>query len=123
MQIKENEIELPPLLIQPIIENAFKHGLHHKLEKGRLIINFVPAIEMACKCSIEDDGVGRAKAAEFSLNRFANENRTTSGLKITKERLSLFHKDKGLSIDKYFKITDLINQNNKPSGTKVEIWF
>jgi len=123
MQAKENEIELPPLLIQPIIENAFKHGLHHKLEKGRLEINFVHAIDMACKCSIEDDGVGRAKAAEFSLNQFANQNRTTSGLEITKERLSLFHKDKYLSTDKYFRITDLIDRNNNGIGTKVEIWF
>lgn len=120
---KEDEIELPPLLIQPIIENAFKHGLHHKLEKGMLKIDFVPAKNMACKCIIEDDGVGRAQAKEFSLNQFNNQTRTTSGLEITKERLSLFHKDKDLLIDQYFHITDLMDDNNRPKGTKVEVWF
>ncbi|MBO0951833.1 sensor histidine kinase [Fibrella forsythiae] len=51
-------ITLPPLLIQPFVENALKHGLVHKEGPGNLWIRFVGVGETLI-CIIEDDGIGR----------------------------------------------------------------
>ena len=83
---KEDDIHLPPLLIQPIVENAFKHGLFHKKEKGHLKINFSYEKQML-SCIIEDDGVGRKKTTE--LNQWRKNRHKSSGIKSTKERISL----------------------------------
>ena len=49
------EFEIPPLLLQPIVENVFKHGLMHKLNGGKLSINFILLYDVV-QCTIEDNG-------------------------------------------------------------------
>ncbi|MEO1517835.1 MAG: histidine kinase [Bacteroidota bacterium] len=112
------DVYLPPLLIQPIVENAFKHGLYHKLEKGKLKIEFVPSDKSQFKCTIEDDGIGREEAARFS--HFHPKERESSSLKITLERLNLLH---NANPKDYFCVTDLKNTKQQPIGTRVEIWI
>jgi ligand-binding sensor domain-containing protein len=51
---------IPPLLIQPFIENSLVHGLLHKEGKKQLLITL--KIGEMCICSIEDNGIGREKA-------------------------------------------------------------
>ena len=120
--LKENITEyfLPPLLVQPIIENAFKHGLMHKKEKGTLSV-FFEIVNEWVKCTVEDNGVGRQKAKEFS--QWREKKRNTSGLIATKERLEIFHQNKELQPDNVLSITDLYDQEGKPAGTKVEIYI
>src|SRR5690606_8791202 len=86
---EKSEIYLPPLLIQPIIENAFKHGLFHKEGKGRLDITFSKSGKYL-KCTIEDNGVGRAATLEKNKWRKKGEHKS-SGLDTTTERLQLLH--------------------------------
>ena len=57
------DFNIPPLLIQPIIENAFKHGLFHKKEDKKLIIKFEKTGSFL-KCTIKDNGIGRLKGPE-----------------------------------------------------------
>ncbi|MFK7775226.1 MAG: sensor histidine kinase [Saprospiraceae bacterium] len=54
------EISIPPMLIQPFIENAIIHGLLHKKGQKKLIVNF--QFNEQLTCSVEDNGVGRVKA-------------------------------------------------------------
>jgi LytS/YehU family sensor histidine kinase len=56
-----NTIEIPPLLIQPYVENAIWHGLMHRDSKGHLLIQFRQEDRYLC-CIIEDDGIGRQQA-------------------------------------------------------------
>ena len=74
-------IQIPPMLIQPLIENAIIHGLKPK-EKGGIIRIKFSEIEEGIMCIIEDDGVGlhAEKRVKFS-------DRKSLGLKILKERL------------------------------------
>ena len=53
-----DEIEIPPMLVQPYIENAIWHGLRYKEEKGHLQVE-VAQNGSGIKISIEDDGIGR----------------------------------------------------------------
>lgn len=54
------DIQLPPLLIQPFVENALIHGLLHKSGEKRLHIRF--ELQEALICTIEDNGIGRERA-------------------------------------------------------------
>ena len=64
--INTNDIEdihIPPMLIQPFIENALVHGLLHKVGEKHLTINFY--LEDVLICEIIDNGIGREKAQEI----------------------------------------------------------
>ncbi|KAA3630688.1 MAG: hypothetical protein DWQ02_17610, partial [Bacteroidetes bacterium] len=111
--------QLPPLLIQPIIENAFKHGLFHKKEDKKLVIHF-EKYHQFLKCTITDNGVGMKYTQK--LDNWRAKPHKSSGLKATKERLSLLHRNdpEFNESDTFFKISDLYN-NGKAAGTKVEL--
>jgi len=66
-EIEHSDIEgikIPPLLIQPFIENAIVHGLLHKEGLKRLEISF--ELGETLVCTITDNGVGRAKSKEIN---------------------------------------------------------
>ncbi len=60
-------IEIPPLLIQPFIENALVHGLLHKAGKKTLKIEFEQKDKIIC--TITDNGIGRTKAKEIKARQ------------------------------------------------------
>lgn len=120
LEMEAEEILLPPLLLQPLIENAFKHGLHHRLDGGKLSVRFEVNERTKMKCTIKDNGVGREQAAIFSKNRFAQK-RSKSSLQITKERLNLFHQ--GQTKEEYLRISDLKDLKQTVTGTIVEVWL
>lgn len=57
------DIEIPPMMIQPFIENALIHGLLHKEGERRLRIRF--ELHDTLRCIIEDNGIGMKKSAEI----------------------------------------------------------
>jgi LytS/YehU family sensor histidine kinase len=59
---------IPPMILQPFVENAIKHGLFYQERLGHLWIRFVKKNEEVLQCIIEDDGVGRERAAEIQKN-------------------------------------------------------
>ena len=112
-------IKLPPLLIQPIIENAFKHGLMHKGKGGKLLVSFEKEGTFL-RCIIEDNGVGRAKT--LSLNKINDQKSRSSGLKTTQKRIEISNFGKTNTHNhNSLLIKDLFDAQNKPCGTRVEI--
>lgn len=111
-------VEIPPMLIQPHLENAIWHGLMHKEEGGKIIIgisqNF---IEQTLNVTIEDNGIGRKKAAE--LNSKAAEKEKSYGTLITNERIAIFNEK--FNADTTLLIKDLYDNNKQPMGTLVSI--
>jgi len=118
---EEEIIKIPPLLIQPVIENAFKHGLLHKKEKGFLKIRFSREGSFLV-CMIEDNGVGRKKAKTYSQWKPVEYH--SSGLETTKQRLAIFN-NKTLSESSSalptIHIEDLVGADNDATGTRVTI--
>ncbi|MCY7309510.1 MAG: sensor histidine kinase, partial [Chitinophagaceae bacterium] len=113
-------IFIPPLLLQPFCENAVWHGLMHKESKGHLNIIISEVIsekESVLHCVIEDDGIGREKAAEFKSK--SAESEKSMGLKITTERLALLNQEKNFSA--FYKIEDVLNENKEVEGTRVKL--
>lgn len=111
-ELNKESIELPPMLIQPYIENAVWHGLRYKEEKGRLDIRLRKS-NNALQILIEDDGIGRTKSAQLKT---ANQKRHTStGLKNIQERLSILN-------TVYKTNYQVITEDSTPdSGTRVTI--
>lgn len=76
-----SDIMIPPLLIQPFIENAFVHGLLHKEGDKNLKISFI--LTDVLICTIEDNGIGREKA-KLIKQRQRSEYESFSGKAIHK---------------------------------------
>jgi ligand-binding sensor domain-containing protein len=111
-----NRVFVPPLLLQPYVENAVWHGLMYKETKGKIEItarkngNNIQFI-------IQDNGVGRKKAAEYK-SAFEPNNKSF-GMSITADRIAIIKKMYGS--DAKISITDLYDSNQNAAGTKVEI--
>lgn len=108
-------IELPPLIIQPYVENAIWHGLLHKDGVGVLTIAIRLADDTMLECIIEDNGIGRSKAKELKSKSVTS--RKSLGMQLTENRLGLLnrHAEQNASIT----IIDMENNDQLPLGTKV----
>jgi len=107
---------IPPMLMQPYIENAIIHGLMHKSTKGNLDIHFDLSGQVI-KCSIVDDGIGREKAAE--LKKEQSSKRKSVGMQVTNERLAILNKRASAEIK--VAIIDMKDEQGFPCGTRVEL--
>lgn len=116
--VQPEHIEIPPLLIQPYVENAVWHGLMHKKEPGLLQIRVFYEQKTLC-IEIEDDGVGRQKASELK-SRSAAENKSY-GMKVTAERLDAINQLYGAGAK--VEIFDLTDAAGLPAGAKVRVCF
>jgi tetratricopeptide (TPR) repeat protein len=107
-------IEVPPLIIQPYVENAIWHGLMHKQDKGHLTIELHKENNMLC-CLITDDGVGRKRAAELK-SKSASKNKSL-GMQITAHRLELINalNVKAATVE----VTDLVDSSGESCGTSI----
>ena len=111
-----SDYNVPPLLIQPYVENAIWHGLIHKKEKGVLKI-IIDKREEALIIVVEDNGIGRDKAKE--LNSKAMDDRKSYGISLNSERLSLMNQLN--DTDNKIIVEDLHDLNDHPTGTRVTI--
>lgn len=105
-------IALPPMLVQPHVENAILHGLKPKSEPGFLHISFRLQGDLLC-CSIEDNGVGREKARSLQRKR-DHRSRATE---INRDRIRLLQNS--LSGEVELHIHDLYDSRGQPRGTQV----
>lgn len=115
--IERGDYKVPPLIIQPYVENAILHGLMNKQGgKKRLDIS-VSTENNFIKYTIEDNGVGRNKAEEYKMmNR---PKHVSIGMELTEKRIHHFNG----SETKEVQVTDLYNEEGKAAGTRVEIFI
>jgi hypothetical protein len=107
-------IRIPPLLIQPFVENAIWHGLMHKKGKGHLCVDISRENELLL-CKITDDGIGRKRAAELkSSHAFALP---SMGIRIIESRIALLMAQK--QTESFITINDLVLPDGAPGGTEV----
>ncbi len=104
---------IPPMLIQPLIENAIKHGISGLKKKGVIDISFFDD-DGIFTISVKDNGIGRSAAKK-------NKNSDHSGkaLSIIRERLELLNEKNNTDIHR-IKFIDL-EKDGLPAGTEVLI--
>ncbi|MBX3255866.1 MAG: histidine kinase [Chitinophagaceae bacterium] len=106
---------VPPLIIQPYVENAIWHGLLHKETAGHLWVRISKKRSDLLQCIIEDDGIGREKARE--LKSKSASTKKSLGMKLTENRLGLLSTH--FSSEAMVEIEDLQDENGEAKGTKV----
>lgn len=106
---------LPPLLVQPFVENAIQHGVRNLDRPGTVRVIFRMAKE-ALVVIVEDDGVGMEKAQEYSGKQAQKE---SCALKICQKRIACInkHSDQQLSL----QVIDLFDNQGEAAGTKAII--
>ena len=110
-ELMQNDYKVPPLIVQPYVENAILHGLHHKLDRqGRLSVTVTRKDEQIVYV-IEDNGVGRKQ-----VNGDSSKDNNGYGMQISSDRIRLFNNEEIASVI----ITDL-QANGLPAGTRVEV--
>ena len=117
-EIDQGNFKLPPMLIQPHVENAIWHGLMHKEGEGNLDVQFL-ALENGVLCIIEDNGIGRAQAAELAKSR--RHKKQSLGTKITGDRIAMINKMYNTRVST--EIEDLKDEHQAPAGTRVKIFI
>ncbi len=101
---------IPPLVIQPFVENAIWHGLRNKKQDGLISIHISLSDDSTFVINIEDNGIGRKKSAELKTNRTGHK---SYGVDITKDRLKMVNPENKV------EIIDLYDNQKNPLGTKV----
>ncbi|MFN8368301.1 MAG: two-component regulator propeller domain-containing protein [Candidatus Kapaibacterium sp.] len=112
--LQQDDIEVPTMVIQPFVENAIRHGIFHKETPGTINVNFTHH-NNHMTCTIQDDGVGRARARE--LTRKLNLPTTSVGINSTTERLQLLNENRPTHQHITMNIEDL------EQGTRVVLQF
>lgn len=117
--IVQEDILIPPLLLQPYVENAIWHGLMHKKDgKGKLDIEIVNQ-ENGVDINITDNGIGREKAAQVK-SKSAQKNKSL-GMSLTKNRMNISSITSDLEFSE--KVIDLYDAHGMASGTRVIIFI
>ena len=114
--VETDYIEIPPLLLQPYVENAIWHGLMPKEDGGHIDIKVaMKQEESLLEINITDNGIGREAATVLS-KKIASKHRSY-GMKATTERIVLINQiyKTGASVF----VHDLVNEQGQAAGTEV----
>jgi ligand-binding sensor domain-containing protein len=103
--------KIPPLILQPFIENAIWHGIHNKPTKGIITLTIKYIDDDTFQFIIQDDGIGRQKSALLKSNETKHK---SYGIDITIERIKMINPQNTVEIIDLFK-------NNQAIGTQVII--
>jgi len=110
----EDDMAIPPLLLQPFVENAIIHGLIPKKENGTISIDFSIDKDNLV-CTILDDGIGFDKSKEMKENLVAIHK--SMALDITKKRLEMMEASTAQKAN--VEIKEIKNELGEIQGTKV----
>ena len=106
-EIVQTDIAIPPMIIQPFVENAIEHGIRPLGKKGYLSIEITEIKDGLLEIKIDDDGVGRKRSKKKKI-----KGRESKGINLVKDRLFLLNKNSKVQIiDK--------QDNNMDCGTLV----
>jgi hypothetical protein len=119
LQIDEDldlDFKIPPMIIQPFIENAINHGLVNLKDKeGELKLSVKHLKQNILEFTIKDNGIGRNEA-----QKFINKTHISRGMQIVKERIESFNES---NFNVGSKIIDLYDTDGKSEGTMIVILF
>ena len=113
--INVQDFVIPPMLLQPYIENAVWHGLRYKKSKGHLEIGISQTTLDEIRITITDDGIGREKSKALKTKNQQKQN--SKGMGNIKKRVSILNEMYKDKVDVF--ISDF--QDKEDAGTKVVV--
>lgn len=116
--IDEDYHKIPPMLLQPLLENSIKHGLLHKKGDKKVSLNIdLSEEESYIICIIKDNGIGRLKSAEIKSKSILNHQSFSTNA--IEERLKLLNNK--LKLKNLIEYEDALNPDNEVCGTIVSL--
>lgn len=112
--IDVEELLIPPMMIQPFVENAIIHGVSKIERKGKIDVSF-ELVGQKIVCSIADNGIGREAASKVKAQR--EQYHKSTALAVTQERLDILNA--GSNGQKSLEIVDLYKEDGSAAGTKI----
>ena len=110
-------IKIPPLALQPFLENSLWHGLSSKKSTKKIIISIDKISSKYIQINITDNGIGREASTKIKAQKSIN--RKSIGINLTRMRLTNF--TKSLKNDYAIIYNDLKDKNDNSLGTEVII--
>lgn len=110
--IEQSQFLIPPMLLQPYVENAVWHGLRYKKEKGFLKVQLLKEDDETIQIVISDNGIGRKKSKELKTDH--QKKQQSKGMQNIKQRISILNEMYKDKIDVY--IEDMYDDK---TGTRV----
>jgi LPXTG-motif cell wall-anchored protein len=110
-EINKETTLIPPLILQPFVENSIWHGIAKKEGTGHIGINIKRENGMI-NCIVEDNGIGRKKEDEMTSLKDSTGKRSL-GMKLTKERIDIINRTKNVHAS--------VNLTDLSPGTRVEV--
>lgn len=118
--IDPDDLCIPPMLLQPYLENTVIHGIGNLEQNGRIKILFKQDGGYVT-CTIEDNGVGREKAQRLKILKSGSNTTKSVAMNLTSERLRVLN---GLSKERYsVGVLDMKNDDGLATGTRIEVKF
>ena len=111
-------IKLPPLILQPFVENALWHGLMLSKREKIIEIRVYKSNQSVC-LSLTDNGIGREQSREHLQRKTIKKK--SLGLKMTKERINFYNQKEGTNYS--YTIKDLYDELGEANGTEVIFCF
>ena len=108
--------EIPPMLIQPFVENAIWHGLNYRENGGKVSIEIGVADDLLT-CIIADNGIGRKASAAIRASKKVK--RKSMGMGITVERIEIINNM--YQTNNQVTIQDLYDEQGEAIGTRVTL--
>ncbi|GAB3642812.1 histidine kinase [Spirosoma arcticum] len=113
--IDQRYLCIPPLLLQPYVENAIWHGLMHKPEGGTVTVEVSQPKDNLLHIEITDDGVGRERAKELKSKSAGTHK--SFGMQVTADRIRMINQL--YNIQTQAEVMDLVDSFGEPCGTRV----
>jgi sensor histidine kinase YesM len=107
-----DDVNIPPMLTQPFIENSIEHGFRGKTNHGHIDVEYKLIGESDLQITVTDNGKGINQNPQGAF-----DSTRPSAIQITKERLLVLNKSKKKKVQ--FRISDISDENGSETGTKV----
>ncbi len=117
-KLDKDDIFIPSLLLQPFVENAIWHGLSNKEGEKKLFLYFEEK-DGNLECVIQDNGVGRKKAAAIKSNKLGAGRFESKGTKLSLQRVEILNRKRSGSAN--IETIDLYDEAGNAAGTRVVI--
>ncbi len=115
--INLDTIKIPPLVLQPFLENSLWHGLSSKKDSKKVVLSVEQISNSFIQIDIQDNGIGREAATKIKAKKSTNQK--SIGINLTRKRLKNFVK--GFKNGFSLAYEDLKDTSNQPIGTKVRL--
>jgi LytS/YehU family sensor histidine kinase len=117
--LNKEEVYLPPMMLQPFVENSIRHGIRYRPDSnGRIVVGF-DKVDGELVCLVEDNGIGRKAAlGHKSTNPIEYQSK---GMSLIAARVEFLNQNFSGPIS--LKIEDIENEKQQLMGTRVTMKF